>query len=127
METVSPETVSREVAQRLKDAGWVKNTAFKYVYIEEDERWDLVYAPGIDITQNRPEFKDQMLPAPTLDEVLKELSYEDFRTLYLKEHPWPKGWTTAGEMYNGKFAKWLHTTMRSSDAAAEVWIKTRMT
>jgi len=106
------QTTSREIGEKLKANGWVKETAFKWVYIEEDDRWDLVYAPGIHFNKNRPEFQDQVLPAPIVDEIAEEVSLEDL----------VKHWRVGFKYGKDHFDVWLYTTMRSADALAEVWI-----
>jgi len=63
-----------------------------------------------------------VLPAPTLDEVLEELSLEDFMLYFNIDNP--KFFACDAQWQQERF-KWLYTTMRSVDAAAEVWIKVK--
>lgn len=58
-------TVSLELAKRLKDAGWEKNTHFKHMLWHDT--WIL---EALNCEPPVP-----WLPAPTLCEVLEELSY----------------------------------------------------
>lgn len=96
-------TVSREVSQRLKDAGWEKETDFYWIQYETGE-WECAY-----ITIDSGMLDKTILHAPTLDEVLDDLSYDNLFD----------AWYSTTDKY---LTKWLYITMRSADAAAEVWL-----
>jgi len=109
------QTVSREMAKKLKDAGWEKTTAFIY-----NSLGHLIYFP------RGPE--DPLSPwdilAPTLDEVLEEVSLETLVAFYTQKRHMdlPFDRTAHGLVWT-YFIKWLYTTMRSADAASEVWLR----
>ena len=116
--------VSREMGQKLSDAGWVRETEFVYVlrpvkeYVAQNAesgfQWVLWTTAQSKAFYGDLTVRKDWLPAPTLDEILEDLSHADF----LKT--WCRLWTAPGE-----FGEWLYAAMRDPDAAAEVWLKTK--
>lgn len=108
--------VSREMAQRLKDAGWVKDTAFVY-----NSLGHLIYFPR----GPEDELSPHDIPAPTLDEVLGELPCG---TNIIKENDNAYYATIPIEIPDmmGLCRGYVSTAyVNPADAAAEVWLKTR--
>ena len=105
------QTVSRETATLLKEAGWVKETSWIYIFDYHESGvekfWELYLRD-----YSAMELVD-WIPAPTLDELLEEITFDDFKD-YFTEHVWQ-------DMAWSDFPKWLYTTMRSVEECAKVW------
>lgn len=116
-------TTSREMSERLVKAGWVKETYFVDVNGVTIRSTRLCNCDTC--TACRASGKSGILPAPMLNEVLEELSYENFHYFYTTNVVHRT--TLNGSKWWADFAEWLYTTMCSTDAAAEVWIQLRET
>ena len=122
-------TVSQPMAQRLKEAEWEKKTVFAYVRAGDDDEWEI----AVKVDDNWICLSDQfifndiedVLPVPTLDEVLEELSLSDFIDYYkttIHTENFEESYRDLMFFWQG-FSTWLFTTVRSADAAAGVWLK----
>ena len=59
---------------------------------------------------------DEVLPAPTADELGEEMSWSDFRSYW---------WDLRASTFDDplEFAHWLYTTLLDPDKLADVWVK----
>ncbi len=115
-------TVSREWAERLRDAGWVRETYFSWI-IREGKKDELsISNPTI-----RYKYADYV-PAPTIGELGEDVSLKDLQ-LYWRENLLPdhqSGALLYVTIENAaSFAKWLYTTLLDPDKLAEVWVKVK--
>lgn len=111
--------VSRKKAKELKDAGWERETYFVYLYIDGEWIW-MTQNDAIEFMR-KTKTEHAILYAPTLDEVLEELSYDNLLSFFERQYESSKtfSWSI--------LTHWLYTTMRSADKTAEVWIALRKT
>ena len=109
--------VSRETAERLQKAGWVKPTHLIYRQDGNDGKW----YPTLASAWWKAERPAEWLPNPDLSEILEELSYEDFAKYY-RSHCYSTLNINQTDFLR-PFSEWLYTTMRDVEKAAEVWLK----
>ena len=118
--------VKRETAERLIKAGWKKETesiwaCWNWLPVEwELEPWCV----------REDENVGDWLPAPTLCEIVGELSWRnlvDHFGKHLRQPP-SGGWSDflSWDSYDWeRFSEWLYTILISVEKAAEVWIKVK--
>lgn len=110
-------TVSRETAEKLKAAGWVKDSIFTYCPAECGIRLrgGLIYRCGLKNTRCSP---DIWLPAPTLGEFKGEVTEADLICYYTDN---VNCYVHSPRFYE-EFARWVIVTLTDVEALAKVWL-----
>lgn len=108
-------TVSKETAILLKEAGWDKPTHF--FFHKETGRLTYLY---MDIPDTNWNDTNNMLAAPTLQELLEEMSVYVSPTMYI--HPSKKYWICCANKDNELYQV---THESPVEAAAQLWLKLR--
>jgi len=106
--------VSRETAQRLQEAGWEKETY--WIWILSHDKWICVERSKVQMASF------SWLPAPTLDEVMEDMSEGAQFSIDYVVKAYPKVEAIWDLCLLG-----VATTSSNNlaDAAAEAWIKAR--
>lgn len=104
--------VSRELSAEMVKKGWVKETCSHWVPCGGE--WALII-DGSSVYRGT-------IPAMTRDEILEEVSLEDFMLQFGRENP---EFHPGEAHWQRRRLEWIYTTMRSADAAARVWLTMR--
>ena len=96
--------VNLEKSKELKESGFANTEWWR------EPRAYGTYSDPIRTVDPGPDW----IPAPVLDEILKDLSHADFLETWCRALIAPD-----------EFDEWLYTTMRDPDAAADVWLKVK--
>ena len=104
-----------ETCRALKEAGWVKETYFRYVYGSFPDKWFLY-------TLNSRSSKEIAIPAPTLQELLGEIALVEYREVELERVG--KWWCAcAWGIDRKKYHEQSHSN--PAEAASLLWLELR--